>query len=155
MEIREDAVFCISNSPQKRHPERSASQIYRATQHLMARSRRTPRVLVLPMPLGAFQPRSPHLADSPRSFPGAENKSGIRTIHPEFKDFAQTWGLQCMKRCARDHPVGSAARSCSRASVVEKLRAAWARQAAPGSFDSAPSSTVSRDRSVTRSAQSL
>jgi hypothetical protein len=54
--IREDAVFCTSNSPQNRHPERSASQIYRLTQRLMARSRRTPRALILPMPLGAFQP---------------------------------------------------------------------------------------------------
>jgi hypothetical protein len=57
--IRDDAVFCISNSPQNRHPERSASQIYRVTQRLMARSRRTPRALVVPMPLGAFQPPKP------------------------------------------------------------------------------------------------
>jgi hypothetical protein len=40
-----------------------------------------------------------------------------------------------------------------RASVVEKLRAAWVRSAPPGSFDSAPSSAVSRDKSVRRSAQ--
>jgi hypothetical protein len=52
-------VFCIFDSPQNRHPERSASQIYRVTQCLMARSRRTPRVLTLPMPLGAFQPPKP------------------------------------------------------------------------------------------------
>jgi hypothetical protein len=55
------AVFCISNSPQNRHPERSASQIYRVTQRLMARSPRTPRVLILPMLLGAFQPLNPAL----------------------------------------------------------------------------------------------
>jgi hypothetical protein len=52
-------VFCISNSPQKRHPERSASQIYRMTKRLMARSRRTSTVLVLPMPFGPFQPLKP------------------------------------------------------------------------------------------------
>jgi putative endonuclease len=34
---------------------------------------------------------------------------------------------QCMKRGTRDHQVRTATRSCSRASVVEKLRAAWAR----------------------------
>ena len=44
----------------------------------------------------------------------------IRTINPEFKDFAQ-------KRCTREHGVRHAARSCSRASVVEKPRTAWAR----------------------------
>jgi hypothetical protein len=32
----------ISNSPQKGHPERSALQIYRVTQRLMARSRGNP-----------------------------------------------------------------------------------------------------------------
>ena len=44
-----------SNLPQNRHPERSASQIYRVTQRLVARSRRTPRVLILPMLFGAFR----------------------------------------------------------------------------------------------------
>ena len=38
-------------------------------------------------------------------------------------------------------------------SVVEKLRAVSVRQAPPGSFDSALPSAVSRDKSVTRSAQ--
>ena len=38
-------------------------------------------------------------------------------------------------------------------SVVEKLRTAWVRQAPPGSFGSAPPSTLSRDESVWRSAQ--
>jgi hypothetical protein len=40
-----------------------------------------------------------------------------------------------------------------RASVVEKLRAAGLRPAPSGSLDSAPSSAVSRDKSVRRSAQ--
>src|SRR5271156_5164017 len=40
--------------PQNRHPERSASQIYRVMQCLVARSRRTSAVLILPMLFGAF-----------------------------------------------------------------------------------------------------
>ena len=44
---------------QSRHPERSASQIYRVKTALVARSRRTPAVLILPMLLGAFQPPKP------------------------------------------------------------------------------------------------
>ena len=42
---------------------------------LMARSRRTPTVLVLPMPLRAFQPPKPLPADPPRSFRGAETRN--------------------------------------------------------------------------------
>jgi hypothetical protein len=40
-----------------------------------------------------------------------------------------------------------------RASVVEKVRAAWVRQAPSGSFDCAPPGAASRDKSVRRSAQ--
>ena len=43
--------------PQNRHPERSASQIYRVIQSLVARSRRTSTALISPMLFGAFQPR--------------------------------------------------------------------------------------------------
>src|ERR1700684_2199599 len=43
-----------SKLPQKRHPERSAAQIYRVNAALVARSRRTPTGLILPMLLGAF-----------------------------------------------------------------------------------------------------
>src|SRR5580704_116642 len=57
------ALTCLecffSKLPQNRHPERSASRIYRGTPHLMARSRRTPRMPILPMPFGAFQPPKP------------------------------------------------------------------------------------------------
>ena len=49
----------LSKLPQSRHPERSASQIYRVTQRSVARSRRTPAVLVLPMLLGVFRPPKP------------------------------------------------------------------------------------------------
>ena len=48
-----------SNSPQNRHPERSASRIYRVTQGLVARSRRTLRMLILPMLLVPFRPPKP------------------------------------------------------------------------------------------------
>jgi hypothetical protein len=41
----------------------------------------------------------------------------------------------------------------SRTSVVEKLRTAWVKKDPPGSFDCAPSSAMSRDKSVRRSAQ--
>jgi hypothetical protein len=65
----EKVLFFISNSPQKRHPERSASQTYRVAQRLTARSRRTPRVLILPVPLGAFQPPKPALGGPATVFP--------------------------------------------------------------------------------------
>jgi hypothetical protein len=78
-ESGKEAGSCVSNSPQKRHPERSASQIHRVTQRSMARSRRAcpersrgnPAVLILQLPLGALQPPNPALADSPQSLPGA------------------------------------------------------------------------------------
>jgi hypothetical protein len=72
-------VFCVSNSPQKRHPERSASPIYRVTQRLVARSRRAcPESSrgnlggpYLPMPLGAFQPPKPAPGGPAPVFPRA------------------------------------------------------------------------------------
>jgi hypothetical protein len=42
-----------------RNSGRSASQIYRVTQRLVARSRRTPRVLILSMLFGTFRPPKP------------------------------------------------------------------------------------------------
>ena len=71
---RRRCFLCISNSPQKRHPERSASQIYRVTQRLMARSRRTPRVLIVPMPLGPFQPPKPTSGGPATVFPIPSSK---------------------------------------------------------------------------------
>jgi hypothetical protein len=53
--------------PQNRHPERSALTDLSRDTALVARSRRTPAVLILPMLLGAFQPPSPHRA---AFFPG-------------------------------------------------------------------------------------
>ena len=99
------SLFCISNSPQKRHPERSASQIYRVTWRLMARSRRACPERSRGNPEGAY------LTHAARSFstteartwrtrhglslgPGRREKklNLIGRINPEFKDFAQTWG---------------------------------------------------------------
>jgi hypothetical protein len=54
----------------------------------------------------------------------------IGTINPEFKDLAQTWGWKMITVHEKMYPGPSSAyrsRSCSRASVVEKLRAAWVR----------------------------
>jgi hypothetical protein len=54
---------------------------------LVARSRRTPAVLALPMPSGPFQPPKPR-----RELGGAKEKLNlIRTINPDFKDFAKAW----------------------------------------------------------------
>src|SRR5580692_6413698 len=53
-------LFRCSFAPkQSRHPERSASQIYRVTKGFMARSRRTPAVLHLLMLPEAFRPQKP------------------------------------------------------------------------------------------------
>jgi hypothetical protein len=54
---------CLSSElPPNRHPERSASQIYRVTQCSAARSRRTPAVLIVPMVFEPFDHRSLHFA---------------------------------------------------------------------------------------------
>ena len=60
-------------------------------------------MLILPMPLGAFQPPKPFegYEDIRASIAGEKQLKGcqcekklnlIRTINPECKDFAQTWG---------------------------------------------------------------
>jgi hypothetical protein len=73
--ISANLLVCFSlKLPKNRHPERSASQIYRMIQRLAARSRRTSAMLILPVLFGAFHPPSPHRAGPPRSFPGAENQ---------------------------------------------------------------------------------
>jgi hypothetical protein len=47
-----------SKLPQNRHPGRSASQIDRVIRCLVARSRRTPAILILPMLFRAFHHRA-------------------------------------------------------------------------------------------------
>src|SRR5450755_795431 len=91
----------------------------------MARSRRTPTVLILPMPLVAFQPLKPAPGGPATAFPWTENKCET----PE-ESFVLVLGL-----------------------VVEKLRATWVDQSPSRSFDSAPLSTVSPDKPRSRSAQ--
>jgi hypothetical protein len=63
--------------------ERSVSQIHRVMQRLVARSRGTPAMLILPMLFGA---REKQLKGWRRS----KKLSLMRTINPEFKDLAQT-----------------------------------------------------------------
>jgi hypothetical protein len=81
-------------------------------------------MLDLPMLFGAFQPPKPHRA-------GRHAASGayiyILGSHTDtlYMDVPVT--IKCVLR-----------RSFCRASAVEKLRAAWANQALPRSFDSAP-----------------
>jgi hypothetical protein len=101
-----------SKLPQNRHPERSASQIYRVTQRLVARSRRTPEMLILPMPFTPFQPPKPAPRAPATVFPAPRTRTGR---------------LQCTKRCTPDHQVRTEERICSRAWVVEKLRTASTR----------------------------
>jgi hypothetical protein len=69
MEIREDAGFCTSDLPQIRHPERSALQMDRVTQRLVARSRRTSAVCILAMPLEPFQSQKPASGGPVKPFP--------------------------------------------------------------------------------------
>jgi len=60
---------CFSSKPtQNRHPERSASQIYRVNRARLARSRRTPKMLTLTMPFAPFQPPKPALGGSATVF---------------------------------------------------------------------------------------
>ncbi len=154
------ALTCLecfsSKLPQKRHPERSASQIYRAIPHLVARSRRTPRMLSLPMPFEAFQPPKPRPGGPVTVFPWGRSRTVgilrcpadtatssavtaaygckrllegyedirkaiarekqlkgwrrekrlnlIRTINPEFKDLAQTWGRKMITAPEKMYP---------------------------------------------------
>ena len=65
----------FSNLPQNRHPERSASQIYRVVHRLGAESKDLEGRLSYSCRWHPFNHRSPHLADPPR-----------------FEEFAQTWG---------------------------------------------------------------
>jgi hypothetical protein len=55
--------------PKNRHPERSASRIYRVTQRLWRGVEGPRRCLSYPCCSDFFDHRSPHRADPPRSFP--------------------------------------------------------------------------------------
>jgi len=84
-------VFWISESPQNRHPERSASQMDRVPQRLVARSRRTPTLLICPCCSELFNHRSP----SPY-------------LRFEFEDFQDIWTAITRKNNAK---AGGAKRS--------------------------------------------
>jgi hypothetical protein len=103
-------VFCISNSPQNRHPERSASQIYRVTQRLIARSRRTPRVLILPMPFGAFQPLKPAPGGPATIFPWGRQQGDVPLTIKWVLQQDPVLGLRWLKRLEQHeqdkHPRG-------------------------------------------------
>ena len=59
---------------QNRHPERSASRVYRVTQRLMRGVEGPRRCLSYPRRSELFNHGSAHRADPPRSFPWAENQ---------------------------------------------------------------------------------
>jgi hypothetical protein len=77
-------------------------------------------MLILPMLFGAFQPPKPAPLDRPRSFPRAENKN--------CQHIAMSGGYIYILGSQQTVTikVRTAARSCSRALVVEKLRTATA-----------------------------
>ena len=89
---------------QNRHPERSASPIGRVTQRLWRGVEGPRRCFIYPMLLRAFRPPKPD-----KVFPGAENAASkgwrrakklklIRSIHPEFKELAQTWAWKMITK---------------------------------------------------------
>jgi hypothetical protein len=107
--------FCISNSPQNRHPERSASQIVRVTRCLVARSRRTPTVLYLLVLFGAFQPLQPFSVSARYANKQGTWKVSLRPIA------ASTW-ITAHERIYARPLARTAANPDLPASVVEKLR---------------------------------
>jgi hypothetical protein len=90
---------CISNQPilqapkQSRHPERSASQIYRIKELYSAESK-DPEDAYLTHAVRSFSPLKPLLADPPRSLPWAEDKkcrsctraSWLKSLEPHRQD---------------------------------------------------------------------
>jgi hypothetical protein len=81
-------------------------------------------------------------ANVKRAFVAAENVDVAAGLS---KMLASSWFS------AQGKDRGGSARCVPR--WLKSLRAAWVRQAPPGSFDSAPPSAVSRDKSVRRFAQ--
>ena len=124
----------------------------------MARSRRTPAVLILPMLFGAFQPTSPHRAARYGLPPGAENQglARVRRLNlysrqPYRRALASpaTWisvscniTIKCVSQQILLSGFGGrkAPSSMGKISTAEVLRLRAA-------------SAVSRDQSVRRSAQ--
>ncbi len=132
--IRAALFGCYSsNSPQNRHPERSASQIYRVTQRLWVRSRRTSRMLILAMLLVPFRAPKPENGIAQRRAYGAQQDAAVFVLGPWGKTVAQpleAGGLRRLKSSEQqgqdEHPRGPS---------------------------TAPPSAVSRDKFVRRFAQ--
>ena len=101
--------FCISNSPQNRHPERSASQLYPVWQREFGGAR-TSAVLIYRMPLGAFKAREQDVLRYALDGHGC-------VFSPLGASSFSLLGTR--ERPRRISPVP--------ASVVEKLGAAWSR----------------------------
>jgi len=124
----------FSKLPQNRHPERSASEICRATRRLVARSRRTPRVLILSMPFVPFQTPKPPPGGPATVFPrGREQELGAScyVLRPHLHSRQPSLGKSNSKAGVAKRSSTSFARSqeepCTRAWVVGKLRTAATR----------------------------
>ena len=123
----------------------------------MARSRRTPAVLISPMLLGAFQPAKPAPGGPPRSFPEGENQGLASTslcsaatshspqpVHARFTLASSNLYLR-VKCVVQQIPVlGLGGRKAP--SSMGKISTA-------GVLRLRATSAVSRDKSVRRSAQ--
>ena len=113
----------------KSSSERSASQIYRVTQRLMARSRRTPTVLILPIAARGFSTTEARSLGPFTVFPDNAKAGSSKEAQPRSHDpseFDPVLGLRWLKSSERH----------------------WVRCTPSGSFDCAPPSAVSRDKSV-------
>jgi hypothetical protein len=105
--------------PQNRHPERSASQIDRVTRRLWRGVEGPRRCLIYPCCSELFHHR--------RTPTGS---AATRTLYLRVHLF-----IHCLVLGPQGKTVAGPAGA---GSVVEKRRAAWANQAPPRSFDSAP-----------------
>jgi hypothetical protein len=105
---RANLLGCFSSKlPQNRHPERSASQIDRVTEHLWRGVEGPRRCLSYPCRSDLFDHRSPHRRFPPRSSTGAENQELASTL-----------------LCPAAQPIG---KSNSKASGAKRSSASFAR----------------------------
>jgi hypothetical protein len=111
---------CFSSKlPQNRHPERSASQVI-ARHDAWWRGVEGPRrCLSYPCFSELFNHRSPHRADPPRSFPGAELQELPSILLCPAATSTFPAAIQPAFYITADPVLGD--------SVVEKLRKAWVR----------------------------
>ena len=92
IEIQEDADYLDPNSPQKRHPERSASQIYRVPQGLVARfggrkgTSSMGKMSILEVPSAALRTGSSDCAPT-----SAVSRDKSATRFAQDDDFVASW----------------------------------------------------------------